>query len=226
MKILIVSATLPEIMPSIKVLAAVRNDDVHFYHSVYKSHQVDFLITGVGMVSTAFYCAKALAQKYDFALNAGIAGSFNRNLALGDVVNVVQDRFSEMGAENDEQFLSIEQLGLLNELSVPLSAAAEITNTCAGNNPVLEDLPKVNGITVNKVHGNPKSIEDVWQGFHPMVESMEGAAFLFSCVTEKVNCAQVRAISNYVEKRNREAWDIPSAIKNLNGKIVEIINAF
>ncbi|WP_431199504.1 hypothetical protein ACRQ5D_10000 [Mucilaginibacter sp. P25] len=35
---------------------------------------------------------------------------------------------------------------------------------------------------------------------------------------------QIRAVSNYVEKRNREAWNIGLAIKNLNTFAIDLVN--
>jgi futalosine hydrolase len=45
---------------------------------------------------------------------------------------------------------------------------------------------------------------------------MEGAAFAYVCAKMKVNAIQIRSISNQVEPRNRNNWNIPLAIKNLN----------
>src|SRR5258708_13203839 len=43
------------------------------YTTLFRSHQVDVLITGVGMVATAAWCSRALAQSsYDLALNLGV----------------------------------------------------------------------------------------------------------------------------------------------------------
>jgi futalosine hydrolase len=53
---------------------------------------------------------------------------------------------------------------------------------------------------------------------------MEGAAFMFVCELENIPYVQIRAVSNYVEKRNREAWNIPLAIVNLNKQVFEIID--
>jgi hypothetical protein len=43
-------------------------------------------------------------------------------------------------------------------------------------------LPRVNGITVNTVHGNQDSIARVVDRVKPDVESMEGAAFMYACL--------------------------------------------
>ena len=74
--------------------------------------KTDILITGVGMVATAFALGRHLANNdYDLAINLGIAGSFDRNIALGEVLEITQDTFAELGAENDNEFLPIDQLG-------------------------------------------------------------------------------------------------------------------
>ena len=76
------------------------------------------------------------------------------------------------------------------------------------------------GITVNTVHGSQQSIAAVVRRFKPQVESMEGAAFMYSCQVHDVPFAQVRAVSNMVETRNREAWKMTEAIDHLAAAIV------
>lgn len=217
MKILIVTATRFEIAPLLTQVELVHDNGGKLISAAYNKLEIDFLITGAGMVATAFYTGKVLNDVYDVAFNIGICGSFNRNFNIGDVVNVYEDCFSELGAEDDLEFITLHELKLEGVTTI-------INNKYGSLNNVIEMLPKVNGITVNKVHGNEGSIEKVFQKFHPMVESMEGAAFMFACESEDIPYVQIRAVSNYVEKRNKESWNIPLAIENLNKKIVEILN--
>ena len=164
------------------------------------------LVTGVGMVSTAIAVSKALSLKhYDLVVNAGIAGSFNRSIPLGSVVEVVQDQLSEIGAQDGNHFLSPTEMGLDVVTSVEMSAQT--------------NLPTVSGITVNTVHGDDKSISQIVHRLNPQVESMEGAACMLACQNAGVTCVQLRAISNYVEKRNKSNWDITLAIHNLNQEL-------
>ena len=51
---------------------------------------------------------------------------------------------------------------------------------------------------------------------NPQVESMEGAAFAYACALSGVSYAQVRAVSNVVERRNRAAWRMDLAVQRLN----------
>jgi futalosine hydrolase len=171
------------------------------------------------MVATAYYTGKIIDDTFDAAFNVGICGSFNKYLEIGTVVNVYEDVFSELGAENGADFLSMDELAL--------TATTKITNFKYGAiNQILELLPKVNGITVNTVHGNEENINKVFDKFHPMVESMEGAAFMFVCENENIPYAQIRSVSNFVELRNKDKWNIPLAIDNLNKKLIEIIDYF
>jgi futalosine hydrolase len=219
MKILIVAATKFEINPllnQMEINAFAENSRV--IKCTYKKLEIDCLITGVGMVATAYYTGKMLDDSYDMALNMGICGTFNANLDIGSVVNIYEDCLAELGAEDGTKFLTMEEL--------KLEAVTKINNVQQGElSHVLELLPKVNAITVNKVHGNERSIKNTVERFHPTVESMEGAAFMFACDQERIPYLQVRAVSNLVEKRNRDRWNIPLAIENLNKKIIEFLDS-
>ncbi len=176
---------------------------------------IDFLITGVGMVATAFALGKHLAANpYDLAINLGIAGSFDRSITLGEVVEVVQDSFSELGAEDDDEFLSIEKLGFGESNFKPSARLYDYQ---------IADIRQVNVITVNTIHGNEASIQKIADRLNPQLESMEGAAFFYACKKAGVPCLQIRAVSNYVEKRNRDAWQIGLAIKNLNSFAIDLL---
>lgn len=181
------------------------------------SAYVDVLVTGVGMVATAAHTARRLAQsRYDLALNFGVCGSFDRALSLGTVVHITSDRVSELGAEDGDAFLSMRQLGLASEDA--------FVNLAPPSYDALRALPTVTAITVNTVHGNEQSIRAIVDRCQPQVESMEGAAFAYACTISSVPYAQVRAVSNVVERRNRDAWRLDLAIANLNERALEILD--
>ena len=173
-----------------------------------RNAEIEFLITGVGMVATAFSLGKHLAtHHYDLIVNLGIAGSFDRDIVLGEVVEVVEDSLSELGAEDDLTFLPIETLGFGESIFETDTRLSTYTD---------QQLKQVTAITVNTVHGQEQSIQKLTGRIQPQLESMEGAAFFYACKQVGVPCLQIRAVSNYVEKRNRDAWQIALAIKNLN----------
>lgn len=207
MKILLVAATWPEIA----LLAA------HFHlpeKGFVRTNDFDVLITGVGMTATAFALGKHLSTGYKLVLNLGIAGSFDRAIPLGTVVNVSTDEFAELGAEDRDNFLSIDELGF-----------GDAKYTAANNllNESVSRLQRVHGITVNRVHGNEASIINTIARFNPVTETMEGAAVLYCCHQESLPCLQIRSISNYVEPRNRENWQIGLALKQLNEWAIDFL---
>jgi futalosine hydrolase len=180
-------------------------------------HQIDLLVTGVGMVATAAATARAIAgSSYDAALNFGVCGSFDPSLDVGTVVHVTRDELSELGVEDGERFVSMEELGLVTRCA--------IDNTAPPSNSALQALPAVRGITVNTVHGHPPSIAAVVARLNPQVESMEGAAFAYACSISGLPYAQVRAVSNRVERRNRDAWRMDLAIRRLNETALTILD--
>lgn len=197
MKTLIVAATRAELALFYK----------HFHlpeHNFVEEKYFDVLITGVGMVATAFALGKYLgSSKYNLVLNLGIAGCFDRNIALGCLLNITEDTFAEFGAKDGTEFLSIDELGL------GVAKHASTSNTCV-------NLPQVSGVTVNCVSGNEVEIKHLMNRLNPTTESMEGASVFYACKKEKIDCLQIRGISNYVEPRNKDNWKIGLALKNLN----------
>jgi len=173
-----------------------------------KFKDCDVIVTGVGMVNTTFYLTKKLSEKsYDLVINMGVAGSFSDEIKIGDVVEVIEDNLSEIGFENGNSFSEFTNFRIKNYFK-----ANEKTN-----------LKKAKGITVNTVHGNEKTIAKIVSRLTPDVESMEGAACFMVCEKFEIPCIQIRAISNKVEKRNTENWNISLAIQNLNATVAKII---
>jgi futalosine hydrolase len=224
MRILVVAATDAEVAPFVAGLRDAADAGPRVKTYTCAGHGVDVLTTGVGMVATAAWCSRALTQsRYDLALNLGVCGSFDRALPPATVVHVVSDRIAELGAEDDEAFLTIQELKLLGEEEFPFRGG-RLVNVTAQANMALSRLPAVDGITVNTVHGNERSIAAVARRFNPQVESMEGAAFMYACLVDGLPFAQVRAVSNVVERRNRGAWKLAEAIANLGEAALAIID--
>lgn len=223
MRVLVVAATAAEIAPLVAELHLKTHRGPRITAFAMGSHDVDVLVTGVGMVATATWCSHILSREgYDVALNLGVCGSFDRSLALGTVVHVVTDRLSELGAEDGDAFLPAHQLQLLDENEPPF-VNGRLVNQAPPDGATLASLRVVDGITVNTVHGREPSITRVTERFAPHVESMEGAAFMYACLVHWQPFAQVRAVSNFVERRNRSAWNMTEAIHNLGATAVRML---
>jgi futalosine hydrolase len=189
-KILLVSATHAEMM---------KTQDSNF----------ESLVAGVGMVATTFALTQRLTESnFDLVIDLGIAGSFNPAFGIGFVVQVVSDRFSELGVEDNGRFIPADEMKLAKKEDVFFEADIRI-----------DSLPEADGITVNRVHGTTETIDSIRQHLNPDIESMEGAAVAFVCQQFNIPWVQIRSISNKIEPRNRDAWNIPLAIQNLHTEV-------
>lgn len=221
MEILLVAATPFEIMPVQEWLQSrfsktekggFRKNDL----------TVSTLVTGVGIAATSWSLGNYFARKQpDLAVNAGVAGALDLSLSLGDVLQVVSERFGDVGVEEaDGRFTDLFELGLLEPSEKPYINGL-LYNPAAAESRF---LPQVKGLTVSKVHGYGPSITAIRQKYpDAQVESMEGAAFFQACLLSDVSFLEIRSISNYVEPRNRDAWQLGLAIENLNRTLVEML---
>jgi len=225
MKILIVAAANNEVKELRDKLNFVTRLQDNLFNYEYGILDIDILITGHGSVFMAYHLLKTLSLfSYDFVINAGIAGSFDYFLELGFVVNVVQDQFADLGFEDKDSFFSLREKEMFAEDSFPFTG--EVLRSI-GTFEIMEveSLIPVKAITVNTLHGNMESIQKVKSRFNCEIETMEGAAFFYICLMEKVPFLQIRAISYFVELRKVENWNFTLATKNLCISVFEILRS-
>lgn len=223
MHILIVSATRIEIAPLISYLD---NSHSGISENVYKTSKVqtNILITGVGMMSASYHLGSALASRqFDLVIQAGIAGAFDHDMPLGTVVEVTRDRVADLGTEHaDGSFSDVFEMGLTDADSVIYQNGWMSPIACKNPGP---GLRQTTAVTVNKVTGCKSSIDAIRAKYNPDMETMEGAALFYACGISHVPCLQIRSVSNHVEPRNREKWEIGLAIKNLNDVLISYISS-
>lgn len=221
MHLLIASATGFEIAPLEEWLQA-NSHRVNNYSYRLGHAQIDLLLTGVGIPLSAYSFGKIFGkQSYDLAIQAGIAGALDRDLEMGEVVQVTSENFGDLGVEEaDGSFTSAISMGLIDANQPPFINGL-LPSPAGTGLPAF--LKQVRGTTVMKVHGTEKSISAFRKRSDAQVESMEGASFAYACLLEQQAFLQIRAISNYVETRNRDQWDIPLAINNLNQVLKDMV---
>jgi futalosine hydrolase len=224
-QLVIVSATAFEVAPLLAFLH--QHFTVKTENTLYQKGNLELriVITGVGMVATAFHLGYLWSHnKTQLAINAGIAGAYDRSLSLGDVVQVRSEVFADLGVEEaNGQHTDLFQLGFLDPNHFPF-IHGHLYNPESDLNAF---LPSVNALTVQRVHGKTESIAATLARYpNAQIESMEGAAFFYACLMTHTPFMEIRSISNYVEARNRENWDLPLAITNLNAVLIKMIEAF
>jgi len=224
LKILIIAATHREVKQLRDRLQFIQQHRSYLTGYQYGNLMIDILVTGLGSVFMTYHLTKIFgAISYDLAINIGIAGSFDYFLEQGFVVNVVQDQFADLGFEEKNEFYTLSEKEMLDENSYPFTE--EILRSL-GNFEIeeVESLIPVKAITVNTLHGSKERIKIIKEKFNPEIETMDGAAFFYVSLSEKVPFLQIRSIASFVEIRKIENWNIPLALSNLTDTLLAIFN--
>jgi futalosine hydrolase len=183
--------------------------------------EADYLIIGLGSPATVYHLLKKVtAKKYDIVFQIGVAGSFYESLQLGEVVLVGADCFADLGAFENNQFLSLFEMNLNKENAFPLENGWLINQ-----HQFNTSLKFVKGISVNCLTDEAEKITLFKEKYQADIESMEGAALHFVCLQEGIPFLQIRGISNFVGERDKSKWQLKAAIENSNHAALQILKS-
>lgn len=213
MNCLVVAATVIEIAP---LLEHLRNNK-----NLFQKHQVDVLISGIGLTATTFSLTRQIQiKKPELVIQAGVGGCFDKTIPLGKVLAVNMETIA------DQSVIELNRLKTLFDLKlVPQNRFPFKRGWLWNNNAVLKKvrLKKVIGITVNEITTSAQKVKFYREKFNPVVESMEGAALHYVCLMEKIPFIQLRAVSNYIAERNKKNWNMRESVLNLNNELINLL---
>jgi futalosine hydrolase len=213
MSILVVTATAPEIDPFLK----------EFRKRPSAWPDLDILVSGVGLLATGYHLTRQLSLKRPgLVIQAGIGGSFDKKLRVGEVVTVSHERVADEGVVEDGKWKTLFDLKLGDKNQFPYRNGWLVHPSPAGLKKT--GLKPVKGITVNQLSLRPEIVKSFTTASRPAIESMEGAALHYVCLSEKIPFLQLRAISNEAGERNKQKWKIKEAITNLNRELIRLLD--
>lgn len=183
--------------------------------------RVTLAVGGVGPAAAAAATSLALAraaQPPDLVLCAGIGGGFGP-VGVGEVAVASASVFADLGAETADGFAPVSALGFGGETyPVDPQRAVELADRTGGH------LGTV--LTVATVTGTAATADALRSRYPDAVaEAMEGAGVAAAAALHGVPFAEVRAISNPVGPRDREAWRIPDALAALGRAVAAVAAA-
>lgn len=177
---------------------------------------------GVGKVNAAAATAVLIERHQPrLVINTGCAGAYpGRGLAIGDLAVASAEILGDEGALTSQGWLGLREMKLpclvqgtrryYNE--IPLSwhvseRAVQLADYCG--------IPLARGrfVTLSTCSGTPLKGEELVHRFGALAENMEGGAVALVCLRYGIDCLEIRGISNLVEERNLENWDIPRAVE-------------
>ena len=213
MHVLVVAATPEEVKPTLN----------HFQRNETGNHTISFHSTGIGLTASSVEITRlALQNVPDLIIQAGIAGSLDEKISVGDTVLVNGEIIGDLGVWENNDWKTIFDLSLTSKNSFPYQEGL-LANPYLNSFQFL-DLPTVMAISVNQITTDRRMI-DFWKNskLKPAIESMEGAALHEVCLRLKISFLQMRAVSNIVGERNKEKWNISLAIDHLNQHLIELL---
>ncbi|MEV0092440.1 futalosine hydrolase [Streptomyces sp. NPDC050738] len=182
----------------------------------------DVIAGGVGPAASAAAAATALALgTYDLVVSAGIGGGFG--VPLGSLVIADAIVAADLGAETPDGFVPVTELGFGSVEHRPPSALVRRTAAaCAAATGTV--------LTVSTVTGTAERAAALRLA-HPgaVAEAMEGFGVAEAAHQHGVPALEVRAISNAVGPRDRDAWRIGDALAALTeafGKIPPVLESW
>ena len=214
MKTLICTATSLELSG---IFPSISSSEIETAGNGFEKGSISFLVTGIGVLNSY----ASLVQFHqntpiDRILQIGIAGAYtgarDEVKVLGTPVIIEKEIVADLGAEDSDSFLSLNDMEL-GDMEYYESKSLAIFDDLFGNS--LKALPVVTGATVNTATGKEATGILRAEKYGVEVESMEGAGALKFGEDFEIPVLQIRSISNIATTRDRESWDIIGAIKSL-----------
>jgi futalosine hydrolase len=204
-----------------------------------EGHQILLCIGGMGKVNAAHAAALLLSRFSPEALVIfGIGGAYpSSGAVVGDVAIAKEEIAGDEGVITLDGFKDTEYIG------IPLLKTA--TSMMYTKYPApdallkrsLQELVSSQDLGAAKVHvgafvtlstctGTSARARELEQRYHGLCENMEGAAAVQVAELHEMPWIEVRGISNIVEDRNVDAWDIPKAADSAQKAVIHVLDIF
>jgi futalosine hydrolase len=188
--------------------------------------RVVLLHSGIGKINAASAVTALLETiEPEAVIVTGCAGAYPESgLAVGDLVLASEEILADEGVITPQGFIDFSALGFpLLEHGGPLMEQRFPADPqlVAEAQPFIEAAAIAAGaklatgplVTVSTCSGTDQAAQAMVQRTGGICENMEGAAVAQICRLYEVPFFELRGISNLVENRNLERWDLPAGAK-------------
>ncbi|WP_326701725.1 futalosine hydrolase [Streptomyces sp. NBC_01754] len=191
---------------------------------IHRAGPFDVVAGGAGPAAAAAATAFALAASpYGLVVSAGIGGGFAPAAPVGSLVVASGIVAADLGAETPDGFVPVTALGFGRDLFVPparlVREVAEATGAVRGRVLTVSTVTGSAARTAALLAAHPGAVAEAMEGFGVA----EAAGLLGLPVLE------LRAVSNTVGPRDRDAWRIGEALAALTeafGKLAPVVEGW
>lgn len=206
-----------------------------------KIHNKDvvYMVSGMGKANAA-HAATILLERFspDMLIVFGVGGAYpSSGLKVGDIAVAEKEIYGDEGVLLKDGFHDTESIGIpllkngrknyFNEFPLDKKLVRKALRSLAFSaRRSAFSLQSGNFLTVSTCTGTRKRAIELRNRFGAICENMEGAAAAHICATFKVPLLETRGISNIVEDRDKNKWDLKLAAKNCQEAVIEVIRNY
>ncbi|KRF35828.1 futalosine hydrolase [Paenibacillus sp. Soil787] len=197
------------------VMTAVAPERDAVQRGLGRDSRFEFALAGIGLVAAAVNGAIELAKaEYDLVVIAGIAGGFVGRAEVGSLVVSSEIIAADLGVELLDGFSSLDELGFgSTRVGVAADAAERVTAALLAAGLQAQMAPVLTVATATGTAATAAKLAARVPG--AAAEAMEGFGIATAAQQRGVPVLEIRAISNAIGPRDRDAWRIGDALKAL-----------
>lgn len=193
---------------------------------------VAICIGGVGKINAAAATAVMIERMSpQLVINTGCAGAYyGSGLSIGDIAVAEEEVLGDEGATTSTGWLDLKQMNLpyftrkdqqyYNQLPLSSLATARAIKLANRNNI---KITTGRFVTVSNCSGSMTSGQKLSDRFKGIAENMEGAAVALTCLRYGIDFLEVRGISNMVDERDLDKWNMRLAVENAQDFVLKYI---
>ena len=201
--------------------------------------QILLCIGGMGKVNAA-HAAALLFSRFnpDALIIFGIGGAYpSSGAVVGDVAIAKEEISGDDGVMTMDGFKDTEYIGIPLIKTVTSMMYTKYPAPEALLKRSLQALVSYQDAEAARVHvgafitlsictGTSARARELEQRYHGLCENMEGSAAVQVAELHGIPWIEVRGISNIVEDRNVEKWDIPKAADSAQKAVIQVLDIF
>lgn len=222
MKLLLCVSSLKDIDATLKDFSVLPQPSVTYrFLSSTKilQHEVDIVETGVGVYQTTYKVTKVLLQqKYHMALKISFGNAYKEETAIGQVLNIVNEKPGDHGMMVDGEWKDYYDLDLINREDEPHVRGGFVNLNNAYMN-VFAPFKKVVGVTVNH-YADKNLFQQKKEKYKADCETGDGLGFVYPCLFEKQSFYELCVIERNLASGEE---NFEAAKKAMNETLIDLL---
>lgn len=222
---------------SLRDLECIPLANLKVWHGYWYETPICLAHSGLGKAAAA---ASAMALISEFKPEAlwmfGCGGAYpESSLEIGDLALADVEIFGDEGVQTALGFQDLEEVGIpmRNDVRGIVYNKWPVDNPLlAWGQPLLRDYAEATGrrfgcgpfVTVSACTGTAECSAALAKRTGGLCENMEGAGASLACRQTDTPFLELRGISNLVEDRNRDCWDLPRGMRSAQEAVLELLS--